>query len=777
MSKVPIIPAAAVAAILASGQAPASWDAGPTNAIVDGIGYRSNLMDPRNPYASSERRNFGVLLARLGMIEDWTDIGTAAAAPMRVAPSPSYRDDVTILEDEEYTSYLPGVIAPHLLDDLFPFKPNYTYCSLSSHGTTQRYIHALLSARAPHVMRARLIAARHRLVPSQGECLAPDSLAGYLEALRGIDGPQWRPWRDYLEGAAQFHAEDYDSAARAFARIPQTDTWLGATAAYMLVRTAFRQLRAHEADSYWSENEDREERDAHWRRLADAIEDFVRSRLDWGYRNDVLHLRMYAARTSREPERAAPLYTSELARHFGPGRDAGMASSLYVQFINPEVWGITVGVAWDNPLWQVNRLLAALVQTDRHRKAPSWLRHRGTPRIAVDKAAATLAASIASGDAAFDAYPGLGVYAQALVTFAREDYERVIATVPSATAGAEHFLPDLLLLKARSQAALGNHWDAAMTWRESALRWPVLNAVGEAGRAAVKAGRFADFARLDWDLTESPDGRDWRSIGYDELANQFLGTEFLLYPPWAAGRSDPDYKLAGPARFLDAKRPTHQVLREGLARFTAPERSIEIARDSSFSPALRWYALEPLLQASLVGGDYQAHMNLSELTVELHRELEARAAPWWQGPEALWRWRAIAPIARKLAQDAGDPESLMTVGYFLYSKHIHPVCEHETTLWSRELDHCTNEGPGWSRGEAPIDMFERARAMFERRRTRSDAEGRLLRMMIYCYRSETNRASCLRGSGTGAERKVRAGWFRRLHAHFPKSARKTPYWW
>ena len=63
--------------------------------------------------------------------------------------------------------------------------------------------------------------------------------------------------------------------------------------------------------------------------------------------------------------------------------------------------------------------------------------------------------------------------------------------------------------------------------------------------------------------------------------------------------------------------------------------------------------------------------------------LEARAAAWWQGPEALWRWRDIAPVARKLVEDAGDPESLMTVGYFLYSRHIHPVCEHDdATLWS-----------------------------------------------------------------------------------------------
>ena len=89
MPRISILPAAAVAmgAILVSGQAAASWDEWPTNAVLDGIGYRSNLIDPHNPYASSERRNFGVLLARLGMIKYWTDIGGAATAATRAGPA------------------------------------------------------------------------------------------------------------------------------------------------------------------------------------------------------------------------------------------------------------------------------------------------------------------------------------------------------------------------------------------------------------------------------------------------------------------------------------------------------------------------------------------------------------------------------------------------------------------------------------------------------------------------------------------------------------------
>ena len=771
MTRLSTFPAviAATGAILMWGQAGAY----PWNTVKDGIGYRSNLIDPHNPYASSERRNFGVLLARLGMLRDWTDIGGAATVAARSVPSDSEQGEVALLEGPDYTSYLHDILAPHRLDDLFPYTPEYRDCprSWTPHETTRRYMRALTAAHGPHEMRARLIAARHRLVPEPRQCPDADSMDGYVEALRVIDGQPWRPWRDYLEGAARFYAEDYDSAADAFVRIPRTNTWLGAAAAYMLVRIARYRFQEFENDHFWLENDYHVAGDAHLRRLVAAIDDFETSGLDWGYRNAALGLRVYAASKGRDRDRAEALYLSELERHFGPGADTGLAASLFYQF-SPHytTWDDVIGLAWDNPLWQVNRLLVALVRAGEHRDVP--------PHSTVEATAATLSASLASGAAAFDAYPGLAVYARVLLAFAAEDHGQVVSQVPAVAAGAEHFLPDLLLLKARSQAARGEHWDAAMTWREIALRWPALNAAAEAGRAAVEAGRFADFARLEWDLSAMPDGRDPYSLGYPDWINQYVGTDSLREPPWSRSYSGGSYEMGGPARFLDARRPIHHVLREGLARFTEPERSIGIARDPALPPALRWYALEPLLQASLAGGDYRAFVDLAPLTRQVQRGLTARSDRWWQGPQALSRWRDILPGARRLAHDPGHAESLMHVGHFLYSNDIYPVCERRTaTLWSRELDVCTNTDPGWSRGAAPIVLFERARIAFEGRRTRAGAEGRLLRMMIHCYRGKSDRRACLRGSRIGADEKTRAGWFRRLHAHFPEIARNTPHWW
>ena len=773
MTRISIVPAVAavMGAILMSGQAGAY----PGNTVEDGIGYRSNLIDPHNPYASSERRNFGVLLARLGMLGDWTDIGGAATVPARAAPSDSGQGEAAILEGPDYTSYLHDVLAPLRLDDLFPYEPSYRDCpwTWTPHETTRRYMRALTTAHAPHEMRARLIAARHRLVPDRWRCPDVDSMDGYLEALRAIDGRQWRPWRDYLEGAAHFYAEDYDSAADAFARIARTNTWLGAAAAYMLVRTARYRFQEFENDRFWMEDEhdNHDEGEAYWRRLVGAIEDFETSGLDWGYRDAALGLRMYAAAKSRDRDRAEALYFAELERRLGPGADAGQAESLFYQFSpHHTTWDDVIGLPWDNPLWQVNRLLVALVRAGKYHDVPS--------HSTVEATAATLSASLASGAAAFDVYPGLAVYARVLLAFANEDHGQVVSSVPAVAAGAEHFLPDMLLLKARSQAELGEHWDAAMTWRGIALRWPALNAMAEAGRAAVKASRFADFALLDWDLTAAPDGRDPYSLPYHDRVNQYLGANSLREPPWSRRYSGADYEMGGPARFLDERRPIHNVLREGLARFTAPDRSIEIARDPSLPPALRWYALEPLLRASLVGGDYRAFVDLAPLTEQVQRDLKARSVRWWQGPEALSRWRDILPSARRLTHDAGHAESLMKVGRFLYGNHIYPVCERENaTLWSRELGSCTNDGPGRRRGPAPMALFERARIAFDGRRTRVAAEGRLLRMMVHCYRTERDRESCLRESRIGEDEQTRAGWFRRLHEHFPESARKTPRWW
>ena len=187
------------------------------------------------------------------MLDDWTDIGGAATVPARAMPSDSKQGEAALPEGPDYTSYLHGILAPHRLDDLFPYTPEYRDCpwTWTPHETTRRYLRALTAAHGPHEMRARLVAARHRLVPERRRCPDVESMDGYVDALRVIDGQPWQPWRDYLEGAARFYAEDYDSALEPLLRASLAG---GDYRAFVdlapLARRVQRDLKAH-SDRWW----------------------------------------------------------------------------------------------------------------------------------------------------------------------------------------------------------------------------------------------------------------------------------------------------------------------------------------------------------------------------------------------------------------------------------------------------------------------------------------------------------------------------------------------
>ena len=125
--------------ILLQDPAVASWEDYRTAAVRDGIGYRSNLIDPRNPYASSERRNFGVLLARLGMIEDWTDIDGGPTPPTRRTRDLHGAEES---RDPAYSVYLREILGSHAVDELFP-RVSTEDCDGRSHRVGRKYMQAL----------------------------------------------------------------------------------------------------------------------------------------------------------------------------------------------------------------------------------------------------------------------------------------------------------------------------------------------------------------------------------------------------------------------------------------------------------------------------------------------------------------------------------------------------------------------------------------------------------------------------------------------------------
>ena len=761
--------------ILVTKNAAASITIDIPHATADGIAYRSNLIDPRNPYSSDEGRNFSILLARLGLVSDWTDIGGSLAHPTPDEVGSVER--VAHVGSRAYPAFLRVILTPHRIEDFIPPDPDGGHDGYRLFNATNapdaavRYMKALTAAHPPHEMRAKLIAARHNLSLEPSEDEQDHELNLYLDALKTIEGERWRPWRDYLEGAAYFYAEDYDSAADAFARIPQTNTWLGATSAYMQVRIAFRNVEARRWAHFWSGNEDDigEEMSTQLAHLSRAIEDFRRSGLDHGYLNTVLDLRRFVAWVGRNRARVRNVFIDEIGRYFGP--DSQMPRSLremfFVELIRRDIWEMLLGAAEDSPLWQINRLLVALARADDAEQSsapgeedmfPTWVAWTlPSAVLTVEDMSALLSESLASRKAAFDAYPGLYTYGRALLAFAERDYQDVVAAMPEAT-DAGPFLPDILLLKARSHSAMGDNWAASMIWREIAVRWPVLNAPTEAARAAVKADRFGDFASLEWDVS-------LRSAPDDDPT---------VADEWNPYRRE----LADPAGFLEHERPIRRLLRDGLARFTDLRKNIDIARDASVSWLVRWYALEPVLRAALLQGDYPAYVALGGplMAISTHvTDTEQRAL--------AERYSDLLPSVRTLTRDPDHAESLMNVGNFLYAGPFFPVCTAEAepldgdTLWSRKLGACKRHGYAGNADAAPIALFDRARAAFQTRESRADAEARLLRTMIHCYRGRQNHKSCVRKSTIGTERRTRARWFFTLHRYFPEAAEKTPYWY
>ena len=689
---------AASIAILDSGTALASYDF-VTQAVRDRIGYRSNLIDPRNPYSSDEVRNFRILLARLNLLGE------------RTATS----------GDAEYEG-----------------------------DPRDLYLAALTRALPPHEMRAKLIAAREALPTSPSGA----EIKQFLVALEAIEGKRWRPWRDYLEGALYFYAEDYDAAEEAFARVPQTDTWLGATSAYMLVRNGFWRFEEHRWARYWSEDKAEAERtyESSRTKLVRAIDGFERSGLDHGYLFTVANLKRFAAVSSGDPAEISQAYDDVISHGFTPGPTL---SGLLEEFNRRSIWNEALGVEGNNPIWQVNRLLAALVQADDAAGNPwfDWKRKkfRGNrsepgPTLAVDDTSERLSDWLASRRAAFDEFPGFYTYSRILLAFARKDYPGVVTTVSEIT-DAGPFMPDILVLKARSQAAMSDYWGASMTWRHIAHRWPALNALSDAARAAAKADRFSEFASLDWDLGAQPVQLDQIFYWEDEMED--------------------------PALFLKQARPIRRLLREGLARFADLRGSVEIARDADAPPLLRWYALEPVLRTSLLEENYPVFVSMAETLSDVARGIAGRKQRGLAN-----RYLDMLPPARTLVDDPDDPNGLMTVGYFIYRERLFPAChEDDATLWSRELGTCRRTDSVQRPSAVPIELLERARDMFAQRETRAESEARVLRTMIYCFQSTPNRRKCVRDSGVGAEKKTRAGWFARLHRHFPEAAARTPHWY
>ena len=97
---------------------------GRTHAIGDGIGYRSNLIDPLNPYAVPGELILGELLRRYGFLSESLDLGKMPATEIEKHATGA---DQTINRDRYLEKLLSFIPNPELQAEITATTPQYDY--------------------------------------------------------------------------------------------------------------------------------------------------------------------------------------------------------------------------------------------------------------------------------------------------------------------------------------------------------------------------------------------------------------------------------------------------------------------------------------------------------------------------------------------------------------------------------------------------------------------------------------------------------------------------
>lgn len=622
-------------------------------------------------------------------------------------------------------------------------EPRWYYdfdaCSTNLYPTALAFMQSLVAALGRGPAADKLIMARHtllRLCEFRGPAARAFVAAALAPLTAGPDSERQGPWRDYLAGAAAFYLGDRAAAAAHFARIPDdTEPWLSETARYMDVRIAKTGAERPKAKVPWS--------------VLDAKID--------------QHLARYP--DSRYTATVAGLKRLVLAET--GGSEAAMRTSLLVSFADVFRPETTADMRVRLSLFDEFAAHFGGDTGDGHRHGELQLpdAHDGPPIVDVVRLLVAVAAAgprldpaqlgpapdESSGDRGF---AGLRAYHALLRRFAAGDFTAVATTdIKAQTYGA--LAPDAALLRARALERLGRDWDATEAWIALSRRTPVLNGLTEAAANAVRAGRFDDFARLDW--------RWAAGVTTDVEVNPWVAHEFLI---------DPDV-------FLAHFKPIRQLLRRGGAVFIGAEQARGLYTDPTVDPVVRFWALEPVLRTALLQGEWDRFVGLAEPFYE--RVPHFRGSPLAADEDrALFdTYRGLITFVRKLRQDADDADALRATGYFLYSMRLLPRCSGRgwppSTLWETDLGDCAADGPD-EPTVPPVDLLVQALDAYKRLPERSDGEARTLRILIFCFRNSVNRALCLRERDGTIPRAVRKGWFERLHRHFPEAAAQTPFW-
>lgn len=710
-----------VAIFLASfSQSLASFD-GASRAVQNGIGYQSNLLDTANPYAVSSRRMLGILLQRYELLP------TGASFSNMI-------NDRTVDERLNGQGYMQGLrnllSEPHVADVLVA-APNYLYGYGNCASNTFRNALDFMKSLAPLKHRPtadQLMSIRHRML-FICDVSTNERAVSRLEIekeLRTIDpAEQAKPWVDYLLGAIAFYSDDLNLAEQNFEAIANSDpAWLAETARYLTVRIA--KIRADEFHYMLRDDEESEQGYQAFATFEQALKTHKKLYPTSRYADAVKNLKRYALRLRDDDLGLHQEYMSEFTRLFAINGKASWDQRL--KLFNEMQLFFYAGQPYStHPLLLVKELMMRRTHI------------RSDVNV---RALSEIETGLQAQDSLLSSYPGLKEFANLLILDEQGQDAQIIAR----TRDEQEFgplWPDALGIQARALARLGQHQKSAEAWLELDKRYPAYNALTETATQYVHAKQFDRFAAL-------ADNQPPQSHAED---NQYIYSEFEM----------------SPSAFKAWRQPFTTLLRRGFDSLASDAEVQRVLSHTGLSSNIKFVAAEPTLRRFLLNEDYAGFLQLLNSLPKVPKNDSSG--------QLFQYYTDMKATAHQLALDKNDPDALVNMGYFLYSKHLFWVCNSEdVTLWETQIGGCKDSNLK-NKGAVPIVLFERALHQYTQSGVRQAGEAKLLRIMILCFKSYANTNRCARQKADNYPKEFRQSLFMRLHRRFPQKAKRTPHWY
>jgi hypothetical protein len=728
-----------VVSIIANTFAQASTETS-TYAIEDGIGYRSNLLDPANPYAIDSTYLLETILRRYKLL-------------------PDEKNGDTRPSDTQYLDRVKQLLSSRKLKHEIsaPFERyHYAYgiCATNDYPAALSFMEQIVASLGKGEPTDILIMGRHNLLFTceldGAEREKNIKIIKLRISLENFD-ENFRPWVQYLLGTMHYYTSNLRKAAQLFSGagsvVRNKSPWLHDTSNYMLVRIAKFLMEEGKLPAEAFENLlDRHQAEYLRSRYFNTVEGYRRlarvfancnakqGRVSWSYCQSSLH----------SDEVYLKILATHFSRYFVPNETDATISQRMSIYKEMTFLGDFSNMS-GSPLWLAYEMMRAITGIS------------GSDEVSTRD----WSSEILKQSDQYEGFPGLRAYTNVLELFLNRDFKTIIElSITKENYGV--LFSDAKLMQARSYYSLGKHSLAVKAWEALSLEEPTFNGLTEIANSYLRKGSFADFAyyRAGWmtDLSDRWDSSN--SLGYH-------GDEFDV----------------GPKTFFEAMRPYLNLLRRGFEAFVEPENARLIYADKSLPPIIRFLAAEPVMRDHLLVGEYRNFLMVWNEVFDFKFRMNMEPVHFASDRRLIASYLSIKRSVSKLIENPDDAVAMTDLGYFLYEKHRFPRCSvsfdeyregisSKVSLWEENLGGCKMMS---SQGVSPFDMFTKALSIFKKEGKRQAAEARLLRKMIYCFKG--NQFSCVRNSEADTSSVARKSWFRRLHKLYPRAAKRTPYWY